>query len=122
MILQFIVFGFFLAGIIDLKLNSKLKRHRILMGVAVVLNALSIVLVMARPFAALLGIAVESRLLGSVIYLVLVHGSIGAVAEIMGAVFLWKHPRNLQTMMKIAAILWTLAFVLGAAYYRVYVM
>jgi len=120
LVLQLVIFTLFLIGIYYIKAERKnLKRHRQLMGIAVVLNAISILFIMGRSFMTSLGfLATRPYQFGP--FITWMHVIIGAYAEISGALLLRKHPRNLRFSMKVTTVFWTVALLLGVVSYTYY--
>ena len=120
LILQFVIFALFLLGIYYIKAKRKrLDRHRLFMGLAVILNALSILLIMGRSFISSLGfLASRPHQFGPL--LTWVHVIVGGYAEVSGALFLRKHRRNVRLSMRITTVFWTVALLLGITYYVYY--
>jgi len=120
LVLQLIIFVLFLVGIYYIKAERKnLKRHRQLMGVVVVLNAISIILIMGRSLMTSLGLLTARPFqIGAI--MMWVHVIAGAYAEISGVLFLRKHPPNLRLNMKVTTIFWTIALLLGVISYMYY--
>ncbi len=120
LILQFIIFAFILIGIYYVKGKSKnLKRHRLSMGLAVILNAFSIFIIMGRSLLTLSSFLVEKfYMFGS--FLTWLHAVIGSLAEILGVTLLFKHPRKIVHWMRITATLWIVALLLGIFFYVYY--
>jgi len=120
LILQLIIFVLFLIGIYYIKAERKsLKRHRLLMGTVVVLNAVSILLVMGRSFITSLGL-LTTRPYQFGPFITWMHAVVGACAEISGAAFLRKHPPNVRLKMRVTTILWTVALLFGIVFYVYY--
>ena len=87
------------------------KKHRLLMGVALALNALAILLIMGRSFFAYLGFIVK-EFYQLTPFVTWVHGITGGLAEVFGIAFLFKHPRKIRRWMMVTAILWVIALTL----------
>ncbi len=118
--MQLIIFSFFLIGMYYIKGPKRiLKKHRLFMGIAVVLNAASIFLVMGRSFLASLGLMVES-LYEFGPFVTWVHAITGGAAEICGATFLFKHPKKTRLWMRVTSTLWTISLLLGIVFYMYY--
>jgi len=120
LVLQLVVFALFLAGNSQVKRKKKnVRKHRLLMGAAVILNAFSIILIMGPSFLNYLGFLVErSREFGPAVTWLYV--GIGGPAEVLGASFLFKHPRKTLQMMRLTALLWAAALILGIVFYVYY--
>jgi len=89
------------------------------MGAAILLNAILIFLIMGRSLLTHSGLIVEKfyEFGPSITW---VHATVGGLAEILGVTFLFKHPRNTRTWMRITANLWSIALLLGIAFYIYY--
>jgi len=89
------------------------------MGAAILLNAVLIFLIMGRSLLTYSGLIVEKfyEFGPSITW---VHATVGGLAEILGVTFLFKHPRNTRTWMRITATLWSIALLLGIAFYIYY--
>ena len=120
LILQLIIFSLFLAGIYYMKGSKKsLSKHRFLMGMAVVLNAFSIFLIMGRSLLSSLGILImRPYAFGPLV--TWTHAVVGGCAEVLGVAFLRKHRQNVRFRMRIATVLWVVALLSGIAYYVYY--
>lgn len=116
LILQLVVFALFLRGIRCVKTERNLRMHRLLMGVVTGLNAASILFIMGRPFLAYSGSSL-ARLYEPSLLVIWIHSTTGGLAEALGVIFLWKHSVNVRFKMRVATILWTIALLLGIAFY-----
>ena len=118
LILQLIIFALFLIGVYYVK-RQEISKHRSFMGAAILLNAVLIFLIMGRSLLTYSGLIVEKfyELGPSITW---VHATVGGLAEILGVAFLFKHPRNTRTWMRITTTLWTIALLLGIAFYIYY--
>jgi len=120
LILQLIIFAFFLTGMYYIKGPKRiLWKHRLFMGVAVVLNAASIFLIMGRSMLTSLGFIIE-RFYEFGPLVTWVHAITGGPAEILGVTFLFKHPRKIRSWMRATSTLWTISLLLGIAFYMYY--
>ncbi len=116
-ILQLIIFGFLLVGIIYMRKGVKdVKKHRQLMLIAVSLNAISIILIMGRSFFGSVDHLVE-EFYEFIPMITLTHGLTGGLAEVLGISFLFKHPPKTRFWMKLTAILWTIVLLVGIYIY-----
>jgi len=122
LLLQLVIFALFILGIYHMKAGRKsLGKHRLFMGLAVVLNAISILLIMGRSFMTSLGfLASRPREFGP--FMTWIHVIVGSYAEISGVWFFRKHPRNVRLSMRVTTIFWAVALLLGVAYYVYYYM
>jgi hypothetical protein len=122
LVLQLAIFALFLLGIYHIKAGKKsLGKHRLFMGLAVVLNAISILLIMGRSFITSFGfLASRPHQFGP--FITWVHVIVGGYAEISGVWFFRKHPPNVRLRMRMTTIFWAVALVLGIAYYVYYYM
>lgn len=117
LILQLIIFAFLLIGVYYVKGREKsLGKHRLFMGAAVLLNAVLIAFIMGRSFFTYSGFLVE-KFYEFDLSITLAHASMGGLAEVLGAIFLFKHPRKIRLWMRMTAVLWTLALLLGMTFY-----
>ena len=120
LILQLIIFGLFLIGVYYVKGRERsLRKHRLFMGAAILLNAILIFLIMGRSLLTYSGLIVEKfyELGPSITW---VHAIVGGLAEILGVTFLFKHSRKIRSWMRMTATLWTIALLLGIAFYIYY--
>ena len=118
LVLQLVIFALFLIGVYYVK-RGEIGRHRLFMGAAVLLNAFLIFLVMGKSFFTYTGLLVE-RFYEFGPSITWVHAILGGLAEMLGAAFLFKHPRNILSWMRVTATLWTVALLLGIAFYVYY--
>jgi len=96
-----------------------LQRHGRFMTIAVVLNAISILLVMGPSLAKNFDYALaEPSTIG--FPLTLIHHSLGIIAEILGAVLIFKKFGNVRMWMRLTFILWLISWVLGIYFYLFY--
>lgn len=104
------------------KTADNLKAHGRVMTVLVALNALSILLVMGPSLLVNLEAAVgEGSAIG--FPLTLVHHSVGLIAEILGAVLVFKKFGKVRTWMRLTFTLWFVALILGIGFYvRYYIV
>ena len=117
MILQLIIFISFLTGISYIQQKRMdIKKHRLFMGIAIILNFISIFLIMGRSFLGFFGIMVE-RYYEFTPLIFWIHGIIGGLAQMFGVIFLFKHPRKIILWMKVTATLWIAALALGTFFY-----
>ena len=121
---QIIILSLLLAGYL-LKLKGKFILHGTLMFVAVILNIVSFILVMGPSILGFEIIVVDPLNFISVI--AVVHGVIGGIALISGAVlvFSWHLQKSFKSclkrkrIMKPTIILWTLALLFGIWLYTI---
>jgi hypothetical protein len=121
---QIVILSLILAGFF-LKLKGKYLLHGVLMFVGVVLNIVSFILVMGPSILGFEIIVVQPLSYISVI--AVVHGVIGGIALISGAVlvFSWHLQRSFKNClkrkraMKPTIILWTLALLFGIWLYTI---
>lgn len=116
MLLVLLLIGFILG---KRKTGSSLKFHGRLMTVLVVLNALSILLVMGPSLVIYFGAAVEEVLVIG-FPLTLFHHTFGLIAEVIGAVLVFKKFGNVRRWMRITFTLWLVASLSGIGFYVVY--
>ena len=120
LILQLIIFAFVLVGIHYVKGREKsLRKHRLFMGIAVLLNAILIFSVMGRSLFTYSTLLVEKfyEFGPSITW---IHAIAGGLAEIFGIMFLFKHPRKIRFWMRMTMGLWTVSLLLGIAFYIYY--
>lgn len=121
LILQIVLLVLLLAGFIlgKRKTGNSLKLHGRLMTVLVALNALAILLIMGPSLFTNFGAAVgEISTIG--FPLTWLHHSIGLVAEILGAVLVFKKFGNVRRWMRTTLFLWFVALLFGIGFYVVY--
>lgn len=121
LILQIALLVLLLTGFIlgKRKTGSSLKLHGRLMTILVALNALSILLIMGPSLFTNFGAAVgEVSTFG--FPLTLVHHSIGLIAEILGAVLVFKKFGNVRRWMQTTFVFWFVALLFGIGFYIVY--
>lgn len=121
---QIVILSLLLASYF-LKLKGKFLLHGAMMFVAVILNIVSFILVMGPSILGFEIIVVEPLSYISVI--AVIHGAIGAIALISGAVlvFSWHLQRSFKDclkrkrIMKPTIILWTVALLFGIWLYTI---
>jgi len=120
LVLQLAIFALLLLGIYYMKAGKKsLGKHRLFMALALALNAISILLIMGRSLITSLGfLAARPHQFGP--FITWLHVIVGGYAEISGAWFFRKHPRNARLKMRITTVFWAVALLLGIAYYVYY--
>ncbi len=121
LILQIALLALLLTGFIfgKRKTGSGLKLHGRLMTILVALNALAILLIMGPSLFTNFGAAVgEISTFG--FPLTLLHHSIGLIAEILGAVLVFKKFGNVRRWMQTTFVLWFVALLFGIGFYIVY--
>lgn len=119
LLLQLVILIIFLAGVKfgKEKTGTSLKSHGDLMTLAVGLNAVGIVFVMAPSFIGYFSSPL-SELPTMGILSTSLHGFLGAVAEVLGIAFaLNKKPKNIRTWMRLTALLLIVTFILGILLY-----
>ena len=119
MILQLAIFALLLTGVLYLKRRADIKKHRLFMGLATILQAFAIVLIMGRSFFSYVGFLVE-RFYQVTPIVTWVHGITGGLAVVLGIIFLLRHPRKIRRWMRITAVLWVISLTLGTFYYAYY--
>ena len=113
LLLIILLFGYLLG---KKKTADSLKAHGRIMTVLVALNALSILLVMGPSFFLNLeAVAGEASAMG--FPLTLVHHSVGLIAEILGAVLVFKKFGTVRMWMRLTFALWLISLVLGIGFY-----
>ena len=121
LILQIALLALLLTGFIlgKRKTGSSLKLHGRLMTILVALNALAILLIMGPSLFTNFGAAVgEVSTFG--FPLTLLHHSIGLIAEILGAVLVFKKFGNVRRWMQTTFVFWFVALLFGMGFYIVY--
>jgi len=121
LVLQIIIVAILLVGFKygKTKTASSLKTHGRIMTVVVVLNAASILLVMGPAFVLYFGaVLAEPSVIG--FPLTLAHHTSGIIAEILGAVLVFKKFGNVRMWMRLTLILWLVSWVLGVYFYLRY--
>lgn len=118
LLLQFIILIILLVGVKfgKEKTVSSLKRHGNTMTLAVILNAVSILLVMGPSFVENLG-AVLAELSQRGFPLTLVHHSFGLIAEILGIILVFKKFGTVRVWMRVTAAVWFVSLALGIVFY-----
>jgi hypothetical protein len=121
LILQIVLLVLLLTGFIlgKRKTGSSLKLHGRLMTVLVTVNALSILLIMGPSLFTNLGAALDEVFVFG-FPLTLLHHSIGLIAEILGAVLVFKKFGNVRRWMRTTFLLWLVALLSGIGFYAVY--
>ena len=121
LILHVVLLALLLVGFIlgRKKTGSSLKLHGRLMTVLVALNALSILLIMGPSLIIYFGAAV-GEILVIRFPLTLFHHAIGLIAEVLGAVLVFKKFGNVRRWMRTTFILWLVALLSGIGFYIVY--
>jgi len=101
------------------KTQSSLQKHGRIMTFAVILNAIAIFLVMGPSFVTNFGaVLTESSTIG--FPLTLIHALLGSVAEILGAVFIFKKFGKVRMWMRLTMAVWLMALALGMIFYVQY--
>jgi uncharacterized membrane protein YozB (DUF420 family) len=121
LILQILLLALLLIGFVlgKRKTGSSLKLHGRLMAVLVALNALAILLIMGPSLFINFGAAVgEVFVIG--FPLTLLHHSVGLIAEVLGAVLVFRKSGNVRRWMRTTFVLWFVALLLGIGFYIVY--
>lgn len=119
MILQLVIFALFLIGILYSKRRVDIKKHRLFMGLATILQVFAIILIMGRAFFSYVGFLVE-RFYQATPIVTWAHGITGGLAVVLGIIFLLRHPRKIRLWMRITAVLWVISLALGTFYYAYY--
>jgi len=123
LLLQIIILIILLVGVkfAKEKTTGSLKKHGKIMNIAVILNAVAILLVMGPSLVLNFGATLaELSLIG--FPLTLVHHSLGIIAEILGITFAFKKFGNVRMWMRLTMVVWLVALVLGIAFYVQYYM
>jgi uncharacterized membrane protein YozB (DUF420 family) len=117
LVLQIVIFIIFLTGIFFIKRKKKnLEKHRLLMATAILINFVSIFTVMGKSFLIHFGLLIE-RFYDFGPLITWIHAIVGGLAMIMGIGFLFRHPGKIVLNMRIAAVLWAIALILGIVFY-----
>jgi uncharacterized membrane protein YozB (DUF420 family) len=123
LILQIVIMVILFAGAYYAKRKMKFELHGRVMALALLLNAISTIFVMApRLFETLSYLA--STLVQVPTELALVHPILGGLAEILGFIVLaslrpcgLKMGRKIRYLMRATFVIWTLAFLFGLSVY-----
>jgi uncharacterized membrane protein YozB (DUF420 family) len=124
LVLQIVVYLVFLAGFVLVKTRRNYARHGAIMSVAIVLHTISILMVMVPSLLSSGGLF--ENLLGNLQLAILAHATLGTLVEILGlyVVLAWAlHYKDVKpcfrrkTTMRVLAVLWTIAIVLGVYVY-----
>jgi uncharacterized membrane protein YozB (DUF420 family) len=99
------------------KTQNSLKKHRRITAVAVMLNAVGLLLVMGPSI-----VGYFSTPLGELspfgIVTTSFHAVLGGIAEVLGIAFVLNmKPKNVRLWMRLTRLLWVIAFVLGVSLY-----
>ena len=123
MVLQVVIFLLLLVGVYFIKRKKRdIKKHRTFTGIAIILHAILVLLIMIGPFFSRLGYLIEN-FYSLRIMLAWIHGIAGALAVILGIIFLIKGPSSLARCantilwMRTTLILWIIALSIGI-YFR----
>lgn len=122
LILQLVILGLLIVSV-GLKQKKLFRSHGMLMAASVVLHVISIVIVMAPSFGAIMFTA--TRLSQMTIALSIVHGLLGLTALVLGVwlVAAWRFRQSIQycapkkRVMDVAFASWVTALVLGILLY-----
>jgi uncharacterized membrane protein YozB (DUF420 family) len=124
LLLEIVVFLVFLAGFVLVKARRDYAKHGPIMGVAIALHTVSILMVMVPSLLSSSGLF--ENLLGSLQVAILAHATLGILVEILGlyVVLAWVlHYKDVKPcfkrkkIMRVLAICWTAALILGACVY-----
>jgi len=124
LLLQIAVFLVFLAGFVLVKTRRDYAKHGAIMGTAIVLHTISILMVMVPSLLSSSGLF--ENLLGSLQLTILAHATLGILVEILGlyVVLSWAlHYKDVKPcfkrkiIMRVLAVLWTIALILGIYIY-----
>jgi len=119
LILQLIIFIFILIGFYYVKRREKsYKKHRVFMGLAVALNAVLILSIMGRSLLGLSTFLLRFHKFGP--FITWIHATTGGLAEILGIIFLFTHPRRTLLWMRLTVTLWFIALLFGIIFYIFY--
>ncbi len=124
LLLQIAVFLVFLIGFVLVKTRRNYAKHGAIMGVAIALHTVSILIVMVPSMLSSGGLF--ENLLGTLQLTILAHAALGILVEILGlyVVLAWalrykdvKPCFKRKTIMRVLAVLWTIALILGIYVY-----
>jgi uncharacterized membrane protein YozB (DUF420 family) len=124
LLLEIVVFLVFLAGFVLVKARRDYAKHGPIMGVAIALHTVSILGVMVPSLLSSGGLF--ENLLGSLQLVILAHATLGILVEILGlyVVLAWAlHYKDVKPcfkrkrIMRVLAVLWTIALILGIYVY-----
>lgn len=124
LLLEIVVFLVFLAGFVLVKARRDYAKHGPIMGVAIALHTVSILVVMVPSLLSSGGLF--ENLLGSLQLVILAHATLGILVEILGlyVVLAWAlHYKDVKPcfkrkrIMRVLAVLWTIALILGIYVY-----
>jgi uncharacterized membrane protein YozB (DUF420 family) len=124
LVLQIVVYLVFLAGFTLVKARRDYAKHGAIMGVAIVLHTVSILMVMVPSLLSSGGLF--ENLLGSLQLAILAHATLGILVETLGlyVVLTWViHYKDVKPcfkrkiIMRVLAVLWTIALILGVYVY-----
>jgi len=118
LVLQIIILVILIIGVkfAKEKTQSGLQKHGKIMTIAVILNAVSLLIVMGPTFFLnFYAFLAEPHFRGYP--LTLVHALFGSIAEILGAVFIFKKFGNVRLWMRLTMVVWLIALVFGILFY-----
>jgi len=126
LLLQILIILVLFSGAYFAKMKANYRIHGKIMSSAIVLNAISIMLVMGPRLFDSLGF-LTSTITELRTQIAVLHATLGVTAEMLGvaAVFVLspcgsKMGTNVKYLMRTTFAIWTLAFLLGAAAYIVF--
>lgn len=105
-----------LVGIMFAK-RGEYRKHGYTMTLIVVMNAASVVIVMGPSMGNILGAL--GRIPQPRSLVILLHGVIGLVAEVLGAAMIFRKFGDVRIWMRIVAALWMMSLALGLGVYTI---
>ncbi len=100
------------------KSADSLSKHRMLMRVVVILNTGVLLLVMLPSFALAFDFVLAEAAAG--VPLILVHHSLGLIAEVLGIILMFRKFGDVRLWMRVTFSVWLVVMSLGLAVYVVY--
>jgi uncharacterized membrane protein YozB (DUF420 family) len=126
LLLQIIIMIILLTGFFFAKRKIRYDMHGKIMGIAIILNFLSLLFVMVPGTIGGLS-SLTSKITQPVILLTVIHKVLGGLAEIFGIVFIAtlrpcgsKIGKNTKSLMASTFTLWIIAFLLGIIAYIIF--
>jgi len=121
LLLQIIILVILLVGIKYgmTKTETSLKKHGRILTLVVALNAVSILAIMGPSFILSIDtVLAEPSKIG--FPLTIVHHSFGLIAEILGAILIFRKFGNVRLWMRLTAFFWLVASPMGIIIYLIY--
>lgn len=104
-------------GVVFIK-RGNLKLHKYTMTLAVAINAIMMITVMGPSMMNIVGVL--TRLPQTLNLTLMAHGVLGGIAEVLGAILVFKKFGNVRMWMRIVLLLWTASLVLGMLIYLLF--